>query len=207
MTERLIFAVVALATSVGVNPGEGWPARFFVVATPMLAVGLAFWFDRQFGWVRGVISAVLVIVTMTVSLVFVRIPNLPLENRQSDGVFQRIYDHIGALNPGLFLPNEFIDIALSQWLFSGALLGIGLFAWAACSRRTFPAVGEDRPGRGSLISGSCLSIEISVDQSGEMDRRAVRRGIVAATWHPLAVEPTRRRCGNNRPSRRAMASG
>lgn len=116
VAECALLSGVALFTSIGVNPGEGWPGRFFVASVPMLTVGLAFWLKNQrFPAQMGLTALAAAITGFSTGLFFFR-PNLFIEGRQSDATFQKFFDSVGQVNPGLFEPTEFIDIGLANGL-------------------------------------------------------------------------------------------
>lgn len=116
VAECALLAVVALFTSVGVNPGEGWPGRFFVASVPMLTVGLAFWLQNlRFPAQMGLTALAAAVTGFSTGLFFFR-SSLFIDGRQSDATFQKFFDYVGQFNPGLFEPTEFIDIGLANAL-------------------------------------------------------------------------------------------
>lgn len=141
-TEGGVFAGLALLTSIGINPGEGAPGRFLIASAPMLAIGLAYWLSRSTNRWQWLLTTVLMALSLAHTVVFVARPNLHLENRQSDVVFQYLYDQIGLFNFGLFAPVEGIDTGLARVF----LLIVGvMIALAAASvifnRRRFSVAG------------------------------------------------------------------
>ena len=146
--QGLVLASVAAVTSVGVNPGECWPARFWVLAIPMLSIGFCSWWTlaRRPG-VRW-IAALLIGFTLINTALFLQRPNDFLDNRQSAKTYQTLFDSFGHLNFGLVLPVEVddaSDIGAARNLAIGAALFIALTAAAARARRgcwayTAPAV-------------------------------------------------------------------
>ena len=109
--QAVVLAVIAALTGVGVNPGECWPARFWVLSVPMLAVGMAVWFDaldlRHWrGRLLAVAATPLVLATVAIAVIYVVSPNGLLENRATTVTYQKIFDHLGFVHPGLMLPVE-----------------------------------------------------------------------------------------------------
>lgn len=104
--QALVLAIVAAFTAVGVNPGECWPARFWVLSMPMLAIGLCFWASRVRRLVGIACLAIPLSVTLLNSVLFIAQPNLFLENRQSSMTYDALHWRFGAIDPGLFLPVE-----------------------------------------------------------------------------------------------------
>lgn len=139
--QGLVLLLIATTTGMGVNPGECWPARFWVLAVPMLTVGLARFgelmpADLRRGWPVHLSALLLLGLTMLHSAVFFVAPNAMLENRQSGITFQRLYERLGTFNPGLMLPVETggaEDVAAARALALAALV-IAL-SLAACTRR------------------------------------------------------------------------
>lgn len=131
--QGLLLAVVAALTGVGVNPGECWPARFWVLAVPMLAVGLAFWISRERGWVMRIPGAVLVALTLANSAMFFADPNAFLDNRQTTVTYQLLFDRGLPLHFGLLLPVEIdhpaqVATVRAFLVGFGALLGFAVLA-------------------------------------------------------------------------------
>src|SRR5260221_11665246 len=81
--QGLGLALIAVFTSIGVNPGECWPARFWVLSMPMLAVGLCLWWQAGTGPLLRGITVALAVVTLANTAMFLRAPNAFLENRQT----------------------------------------------------------------------------------------------------------------------------
>ena len=104
--EGLVLAAVVILTSIGINPGECWPARFWVLSIPMLAVGLAWWLHVARSPLLRAVTLGLIILTLTNSLIFIGEPNLFLENRQTPVTYQRLFDYLPLLHFGLVLPHE-----------------------------------------------------------------------------------------------------
>ena len=119
-------ASIAAITSVGVNPGECWPARFWVLAVPMLSVGLCCWWTLARKSSLRWIAIALIALTLVNTALFFWKPNDFLDNRQSTKTYQTLFDRFGQLDFGLVLPVEVDD---AQVCGGGAqfALGAGLF--------------------------------------------------------------------------------
>jgi len=165
--ECLCFLVVALFTSIGVNPGEGWPARFFVALVPMLTVGLSFWFFYiSNGW-QASVTAVLCGLTAVNSILFLFAPNKLLENRQADTTFTYIFQKIGGLNIGLFEPVEGINPGLARGIMVALACVIGLCAYGSISKRIWPTVSAAVVILCFLEIGRVSSVPLSVTAHGQ----------------------------------------
>ena len=145
--ERLVvecsaFAIVALLTSIGINPGEGAPGRFLIASVPMLAIGLAYWLSRSDNRWQWLLTSVLLVLSLVHTAVFIVRPNLHLENRQSDVVFQHIFDRIGLFNFGLSAPVEGLDTGLGRaFLLIVCLLAVLAATSIIYARRRFAVAG------------------------------------------------------------------
>ena len=106
LRQGLALAVIAAVTGVGVNPGECWPARFWVLSTPMLTVGLAHWLHRMRGVLPILCLAALLGITAIDTTLFVSEPNAFLENRQSAETYTTLFNRFGHLEANLVLPVE-----------------------------------------------------------------------------------------------------
>ena len=176
LRQALVLGVVAAVTGVGVNPGECWPARFWVLSTPMLAVGLAYWLHRMRGVFPTLCLVGLLGVTAANTMLFVKRPNDFLENRQSSTTYTALFDRFGHVEANLVLPVETgsaadADAARDLALTAGAmilLLAISLRVRLAAApalllllavldlarAHRLPASGyaaDVRPGRLSLV--------------------------------------------------------
>lgn len=135
-------AVIAALTGVGINPGECWPARFWVLSVPMLAVGMAVWLDaldlRNWrGRLLVVAATPLILATVAIAVIYLISPNGLLENRATTVTYQKIFDHLGFVNPGLMLPVEADrqqDQPLALALAAAAVALSALLAMAAARR-------------------------------------------------------------------------
>lgn len=131
--QALVLGIAAALTGVGSNPGECWPARFWVLSMPMLTVGLCFWISRVRGLAALACLAILASATLLNSVLFAAQPNLFLENRQSSMTYDALHWRFGGLDPGPFLPvetGEAADIARARDLALAAGLFVALSALA-----------------------------------------------------------------------------
>ncbi len=136
--QGLVLASIAAITSVGVNPGECWPARFWVLAVPMLSVGLCCWWTLARKSSLRWIAIALIALTLVNTALFFWKPNDFLDNRQSTKTYQTLFDRFGQLDFGLVLPVEVDDaqdVAAARNLALGAGLFIVLTAAAARTQR------------------------------------------------------------------------
>ncbi len=141
--QGLLLAVLAGLTGMGVNPGECWPARFWVLSIPMLAVGLAFTWELGRSRLSRGIVVVLICLTLVNTWLFINVPNMLVENRQTTVTYQRFFDKIGFFNPGLTLPVELTD-AVDTDAARNMAVGSALFVLLVCaglrSRRSVAAL-------------------------------------------------------------------
>ena len=172
--EGLVLATVAAVTSIGINPGECWPARFWVLSMPMLTVGLCVWWTTTTTVLPRLIGIALLGFTFVNTLVFLVHPNLYLENRQSPATYQYLFDVIGKLHFGLPLPVEVDDadnLTVARNLSLGAsvfLLSMLLAAWR-------------RNGLFALPAAAMLLIVVDL----------CRVSVVAAPGFDVRLEPAR----------------
>ena len=139
LRQALVLAAVAALSGVGANPGECWPARFWVLSLPMLATGLCFWLSRTRGVAAWACFAILLLPTLLNSALFVTQPNLFLENRQNSLTWDALHWRLGFADPGLFLPVESAAhpvSALADRLAAAAGLFV-VFAGLATRRRVW----------------------------------------------------------------------
>jgi hypothetical protein len=141
--QGLVLAVLAGLTGMGVNPGECWPARFWVLSIPMLAVGLAATWELGRSRLSRGIVVVLICITMVNTWLFINVPNMLVENRQTTATYQRFFDKIGIFHPGLTLPVELSDAADTDAARDMAI-GSAIFILLVCaglrSRRSLAAL-------------------------------------------------------------------
>ncbi|SAL14056.1 hypothetical protein AWB69_00572 [Caballeronia udeis] len=135
--QALVLAIIAALTGVGVNPGECWPARFWVMSMPMLTVGLCIWWPVSKHFLLRLIALALIAVTLANTVLFITRPNIFLENRQSTVSYQWMFDRVGKVNVGVALPVELpdeqnTDAARNLALGAGAVM---LLMIAAAMRR------------------------------------------------------------------------
>lgn len=110
-SQALILATAAALTGVGVNPGECWPARFWVLSVPMLSVGLCVWINRARGITATTCFALLLLATLTNTVFFFKSPNAFLENRQTSMTYDALFSRFGHLDANVLLPVENDDDA------------------------------------------------------------------------------------------------
>ena len=140
--QALVLAIVAVVTSVGINPGECWPARFWVLSVPMLTIGFCAWWVAARPALR-LVAVFLLGFTLVNTCIYVISPNAFLENRQTTTTYQMLFDKLRTFNFGLMLPVEVNDApnsAAARDLAIGSGLFIFLMALAAQQRRLAYAV-------------------------------------------------------------------
>ena len=133
LRQALVLAFAAAVTGVGVNPGECWPARFWVLSTPMLAVGLAYWLHRLRGVLPTLCVAGLLGITAVNTMLFVRKPNEFIYDRQSSTTYTALFDRFGHVDANLVLPVETgsaADVAAARDLTVAAMTMILLLAFS-----------------------------------------------------------------------------
>ncbi|MGI4747839.1 MAG: hypothetical protein ACRYGI_07550 [Janthinobacterium lividum] len=124
--QALILATAAALTGVGVNPGECWPARFWVLSVPMLSVGLCVWMERARGITAAACFVLLLLATLTNTVFFFKMPNIFLENRQTSTTYDALFDRFGHLDANVLLPVENDDDA-NRIAAEELALGTGVF--------------------------------------------------------------------------------
>ena len=152
--QGLVLAAIAAVTGVGIMPGECWPARYWVLSIPMLAVGLCVFWELGRSVLLRAIAVFLIGATLVNSVIFFRAPNAFLENRQSTATYQRLFDTVGHFNFGLMLPvggddavdvdaarnlARAVDVDAARNLAIGAAAIILLLTLALASRRSIYA--------------------------------------------------------------------
>ncbi|WP_298885006.1 hypothetical protein [uncultured Bradyrhizobium sp.] len=135
--EGLLLVLVAAVTGVGVNPGESWPARFWVLSVPMLGIGLCFWLQSIRSLVQWAITFILGGLTLLNTIVYWWNPNSFLANRQASVTYQLLFDFLfaksGGFHPGLVLPVEIpglIQTDLARNLMLVALVSVAMLVWS-----------------------------------------------------------------------------
>jgi hypothetical protein len=142
--QGLILAAIVVATALGPNPGECWPARFWVQSIPMLAVGLCIWWQAARLPLLRFVAIVLLALTLLNTALFVDSPSSFLANRQTAETYQSVFDQLGGgLDLALILPAE-LDDPVNQGASRNFAIGSGLFALsmalAAARRRSLYAL-------------------------------------------------------------------
>jgi hypothetical protein len=141
--EAFLLSVIAALTSIGVDAGESWPARYWVQIVPMLAVGFCIWWSVADRLVLRSLAIVLVAFTLLNTILFFASPNDFLENRQSTRTYQTLFDRFGHVDFGLILPVDIDDepnrnAARNMAILAG--LSVAFAAVAAARRRSIYAV-------------------------------------------------------------------
>ncbi len=129
---------IAAATGIAVDAGESWPARFWVLSMPMLGIGLCvFWELGRSAFLRAMVL-VLTGATLVNSVIFLCVPNLFLENRQSGATYQFLFDKVGLFDFGLVLPvavDDTVNLHAARYLAIGSGAIIVFLALALARRR------------------------------------------------------------------------
>ncbi|GAC1333827.1 MAG: hypothetical protein NVSMB28_30850 [Collimonas sp.] len=125
-TQALILAIIAALTGIGINPGECWPARFWVLSIPMLTVGFCIFWHNGKGKLLQSISIALIALTLINTVIFIKKPNDFLENRQSTTTYQEFFNKFGHVNVGLALPVE-VDDSVNLDAARNLTVGAGIF--------------------------------------------------------------------------------
>ncbi len=140
--QGLLLAAIAALTGIGIDAGECWPARFWVLSIPMLGVGLCVFWELGKSVLLRAIAVVLVGFTLINTQIFLTNPNLFLENRQTTATYQLLYEKIRLFNFGLILPVDVADTAninAARDFAIGAAAAIVFLALALVRRRSFYA--------------------------------------------------------------------
>jgi hypothetical protein len=141
--QGLILVAVAAITGFGVDPGESWPARYWVMLIPMLAVGFCIAWELGKGWLLRGISIFLMGATLVNTVLFFKSPNAFLENRQTTATYQYLFDKTGYFNFGLVLPvdvDDSPDVVAARNLAIGAGIVIFFLALSLARQRQIYAV-------------------------------------------------------------------
>jgi hypothetical protein len=141
--QAAVLALAAAITGVGVNPGECWPARFWILSIPMVAVGICVWWSVARRLQLRAIAVALLAFTLVNTAIFLRSPNDFLENRQTAATYQSLFNKTGHVHFGLILPVEVddaVDQAAARNLAIGAAAFVVFIAVAADRRRILYAV-------------------------------------------------------------------
>ncbi|MGP9811843.1 hypothetical protein ACTZWT_10060 [Rhodopseudomonas sp. NSM] len=122
--QGLALAVIAAITGMGINPGECWPARFWILSIPMLTVGLTIVIECGRSVLQRVVLVALTVATLANTVVFIAAPNAMLNNRQAPITWQAMFDAVGHFHPGLLIPVEVTDATTSRaiafWMIGSA---------------------------------------------------------------------------------------
>jgi hypothetical protein len=137
--EGLLLLLVASFTSIGPNPGECWPARFWILSVPMLTIGLCWWLGAARSRLHRAITVGLVLATLVNTVFFLVGPNIFLENRQTTATYELMFNRFGVFDFGLMLPveiNEALNTDLARNLTIAAVVMVALLC-LSLARRTF----------------------------------------------------------------------
>lgn len=172
--QGLVLAAIAAVTAIGINPGFCWPARFWVLAIPMLAVGLCAWWTLVKQPILKLIPAALLAFTLLNTYIFFDTPNRFLFNQQTGTTYQMAFDQLGHFNFALVWPVEVDDaqdlegardIAIASGVF--VLLMLGAVALRRGELLAIPAVllmiGGLDLARVSVVPQSEYGLDISHD--------------------------------------------
>lgn len=124
--QGFVLAALAAVTSVGAYPGECWPARFWVLAIPMLAVGFCTWWVSTRHVALKLIPLALTGFTLLNTYLFYQAPNAFIFNRQATTSYQNLFDRLGHFHFGLVLPDEIYEAPYLAAV-EAMTLGAGLF--------------------------------------------------------------------------------
>jgi hypothetical protein len=113
-----------------------------VLSVPMLAVGVCLTWRMSRSWLMQAVVVALVCFTLVNTWLFINVPNMLVENRQTTATYQRFFDKIGGVDPGLTLPVE-IDDAPDIGAATAMAIGSAIFVLLVCaalrSRRSWMA--------------------------------------------------------------------
>jgi hypothetical protein len=140
--QGLALALTATVTGVGINPGESWPARFWVLSVPTLAVGLCIFWELGRSVLLRSIVVLLITATLVNTVIFFRVPNAFLENRQTGATYQYLFDKLGHVDFGLMLPVETgdaVNVNAARNLAIGGAAMVVLLAAALARRKALYA--------------------------------------------------------------------
>ena len=99
-----IFLVALVATTVGENPGETYPARFWVIGVPVLAVCLIGFFQGRM-WTLGkaILYSLLGLVSLANTVMLIIDPNLHLAARSGPFPYDRLFEIVPWIHLGFWL--------------------------------------------------------------------------------------------------------
>ncbi|MCQ8241079.1 hypothetical protein [Rhizosaccharibacter radicis] len=142
--QALVLGVAAALTGVGVNPGECWPARFWVLSVPMLSVGLAVWWRSVRSPLPRALALLLAAIGFVNARLFFRDGNAFLLSRQFNNTYQWLFDRYGLIDLSLILPVEVGDrvdtLNAALWAMAGLTVLISFVASARRGIWAIPAV-------------------------------------------------------------------
>jgi hypothetical protein len=139
--QGLILAAIAAMTSIGVNPGECWPARFWVLSVPMMTVGFCIWWNAESKILPKLIGLMLIAFTLINTIIFIINPNSFLENRETTSTYQMLFNETRHFHFGLILPVEVDDAedgdAARNFAVAAGLFGLLIAASALRTNRIY----------------------------------------------------------------------
>jgi hypothetical protein len=182
--QGLVLAAIAAVTSVGIYPGECWPARFWVLAIPMLAVGFCAWWASVRNAMPKFVAATLIGFTLLNTFLFFRAPNAFIANRRTSVTYQNVFDQFGYFNFGLPLPPEIYD---SQNLAAAEVMAIGSgLAILFLALATLPRRGELFAVPVVLLVAAALDLSrVSVLPPSEYEAMVMPKTLVVQPRSPL----------------------
>ena len=199
LRQALALGIVAAVTGVGVNPGECWPARFWVLSTQMLTVGLAYWLHRMRGVFPTLCFAGLLGVTAVNTMLFVKKPNEFIYDRQSSTTYTILFNLLGHVEANLVLPVETgsaADTAAARdlTLTAGAmilLLAISLRVRLAAAPALLLLLAVLDLARAHRLPASDYAADVRPDRLSLVLNRPVRHPVVeiGQQWQTWFVPP------------------
>ena len=199
LRQALALGIVAAVTGVGVNPGECWPARFWVLSTPMLTVGLAYWLHRMRGVFPTLCLAGLLGITAANTMLFVKKPNEFIYNRQSSTTYTSLFNLLGHVEANLVLPVETgsaVDVAAARDLALAAgamilLLAASLRVPMAAAPALLLLLAVLDLARAHRLPASDYAADVRPDRLSLVLNRPVRHPVVeiGQQWQTWFVPP------------------
>ena len=99
-----VFLVALVAMTVGENPGETYPARFWVIGVPVLAIGLIGFFQgRMLTPGKAILYALLGLVSLANTVILVIDPGFHLAARSGPFPYDRLFEIVPWVHFGFWL--------------------------------------------------------------------------------------------------------